>query len=106
MRDIRRDAQRRSFRQSASEHAMTDIHHTAIREARQFVATGDIPSRHKEVLLEVLTTALREAEARTGSMAMLRSGENWQQHEIETIAAQLQGQIAHNWQHADELAIR
>jgi len=86
---------------------MTDTDNKAIREALQFIAAGEIPAECKKVLMEVLSTALRDAEQTpTSVVAAFLSSERWEQHEIEAVAAQLEGKIACNWQHADELAMR
>lgn len=79
----------------------------AIREALHFVARGDIPSQHKDVLLEVLAQALRDAEALTDRADAARNERlQWESQEERAIETFLKGKTAISWQHADELLMR
>lgn len=67
-----------------------------------------MPSQHKDVLLEVLGQALRDAEASLTNRADAARNENrpWELQEEQVIEAFLKGKTAISWQHADELLMR
>jgi hypothetical protein len=75
-----------------------------MRAALQFVLSTEIPSEHKAVLIEVLTDAMRQHDARIVQRdAALDSVEPWQVAETAQVESFLRGKIARSWQHADEL---
>ena len=79
----------------------------AIREALHFVARGDMPSQYKDVLLEVLAQALRDAESLIDRQDAIRNETlQWEPQEEQAIEAFLKGKTAVSWQHADELLMR
>jgi hypothetical protein len=79
----------------------------ALRSALQFVASGDIPSHHKAVLIDAVTQVLRFQEsARTQSLASAPLGAAWQEQEVATLQSFLQGRVAKNWQQGDEFLTR
>ena len=86
---------------------MQDIHYSsvAIREALKFMDASDIPDKHKRVLAEVVAYVLRNSSASMHADAIRNDGGTWQQHEVQTVAAHLEGKVAVNWQHADELVM-
>jgi hypothetical protein len=77
----------------------------AIREALRFVEDSNIPDNHKRVLVGVVLHALRNVGAVAFNDTMHSESEPWQQHEVQTLAAHLEGKRAVNWQHADELVM-
>jgi hypothetical protein len=90
---------------SKPEH-MQDIHYSsvAIREAMKSVDASDISDGHKRLLIDIVTRVLQNSnEAKHGGV--VRNDMGWQQHEVQTVAAHLEGKVAVNWQHADELVM-
>jgi hypothetical protein len=86
---------------------MQDIHYSSvvIREALKFVDASDIPDKHKRVVAEVAAYVLQNSGANMYIDAVRNDDERWQQHEVQTVAAHLEGKVAVNWQHADELVM-
>lgn len=79
----------------------------ALRAALQFVMSGDIPSEHKVVLIDVLTQALRNEDAAAAHLkADAQPSAEWRPHETAQLRTALAGAVATSWQHADELAMR
>lgn len=76
-----------------------------IREALQYVASSDMPSQHKRLLMEVVVQALRDAEREDRPSAAPNEGAHWQPPEEVAVATHLQGKTAVSWQHADELVM-
>jgi hypothetical protein len=77
-----------------------------IREALQCIEGSNIPDEHKRVLVAVVSHTLQNAGAGAFPDARRGASDTWQQHEVQTLAAQLEGKVAANWQHADELVMR
>lgn len=84
---------------------MTDPRSSApLRAALQFVLASEMPSDHKAVLIDVLTEAMRQHDARiVQSDAALDSVEPWNVEETAQVESFLAGKVARSWQHADEL---
>lgn len=84
---------------------MRDIHSAgALQAALQFFMSSDIPSDHKAVVIELLTSALRDQDAqRIESVVAAHAGAAWQEDETSQMRTFLDGKIANSWQHADEL---
>ncbi len=78
---------------------------SAIREALPFIALSDIPAEHKSVVMEVIAQALKDAEESERSGLNRSKVGPWTAEELQAVAARLDGKIAANWQHADELVI-
>jgi hypothetical protein len=78
----------------------------AIRETLQFVVSSDITSKHKGVLVNALTDALRNAETVHRAEANRPPAAEWQTHEEQVMLEMLRGKTAKSWQHADELVMR
>jgi len=97
----------RQFTESRATIAMQDINYSAadIREALRYVDASDIPDRHKRVLLDVVAQALKNADSGVPIDSQRSVSGTWQQHEVQTVAAHLEGKVAVNWQHADELVM-
>jgi hypothetical protein len=85
---------------------MQEIHYSsaAIREAMKSLDASGIPDEHKRLLIEVVARVLRNSNAEAHG-GVERSDMSWQQHEVQTVAAHLEGKLAVNWQHADELVM-
>jgi gamma-glutamyl:cysteine ligase YbdK (ATP-grasp superfamily) len=78
-----------------------------IRETLQFLVSSDMPAKHKAVLLDLLTQALRvEEAAQTAARMAEPEAAPWHAHETKQLQSFLEGKVAKSWQHADELAIR
>lgn len=77
---------------------------TAMHAALRFVVVSDIPSEHKRVLIDVLTQALRAADASELRLKNAHAtSEPWQPEEIARLQSLLERRIARSWQHADEI---
>ncbi len=78
-----------------------------VREALQYVLSSEIPARHKAVLIQTLTQAMRDQEtAFLSQQAAEQVGPSWQADETHQLQSVLQGKVARSWQHADELLMR
>jgi hypothetical protein len=76
----------------------------AMHAALRFVVVSDIPSDHKRVLIDVLTQALREAEATEVRRRNAAEVEQpWQPGDVTHLEALLEHKVARSWQHADEI---
>jgi hypothetical protein len=84
---------------------MTQTHSAAsMRNALQFLLSSDIPSDHKAVLIEALTFAMRDHDARQLELTTaLDATGPWQPEETARLEAFLTGKVARSWQHADEI---
>jgi hypothetical protein len=84
---------------------MRDIHSTgSLQSALQFFMSSDIPSEHKAVVIELLTSALREQDVRrVEAVASAHESGAWQEDETLQMRTFLEGKTANSWQHADEL---
>ncbi len=75
--------------------------------ALRFVVVSDIPFDHKRVLIDVLTHALREADA---AEVRLKNADvapqPWQPEDVTRLESMLEGKVARGWQHADEILLR
>lgn len=87
---------------------MQDSHRLiALHAALRFLATCDIPSQHKSILIDVLMQRLRDdkaAELRQRQCAQMQGG--WREHEILQLQSFLHDRIARSWQHADECVMQ
>jgi hypothetical protein len=78
-----------------------------MRAALQYVATSDMPSEHKTVLLEALTHRMRErANEEERRRTAPTDSKGWQTHELEQLDRALNGRRAKGWQEADETLLR
>ncbi|HEY6644254.1 hypothetical protein [Povalibacter sp.] len=72
--------------------------------ALRFIVVSDVPSEHKRVLIDVLTRALREADA---AEVRLRNADQapqpWQPEDETRLESMLERKVARGWQHADEI---
>lgn len=86
---------------------MRDSHEKTnlLRETLQFVVGSDMPSQHKKVIIEALVQALRTVDETEQRPVAANDSEQWQPHESQLVGDFLQGKVAANWQHADELLI-
>ena len=85
-----------------------DAHSSAALEAAlQFMMSSDIPSNHKAVVIELLTSALRNHETQhIEAVASAHESVPWQEADSERLKALLAGKVANSWQHADELLMQ
>jgi len=74
---------------------------SAIRAAQKFVAGSDVPLPHRNVLLDIVALALKNAEE-----AERNDDTHWQPEDVQIVATELTGKTAVSWQNADELLIR
>lgn len=74
----------------------------ALRAALHYVVSTEIPSEHKSVLIEALTSALRAASERTTREAAEREHSDWSPEDLQNLRDRLQGKVAKSWQDADE----
>jgi hypothetical protein len=84
---------------------MRDIHSTlALRSALQYMMSSDMPSEHKAVIIDLLTSALRDQDTRRlEAKASAKVDGPWQEAETAALQSFLSGKTATSWQHADEL---
>lgn len=83
---------------------MNDMTPDALREALQFLIRSDMPADPKRMLIEVVMESLAVREAASvvrGATRQVRAP--WQQTDIDTATAYLQGKRAKSWQNADEV---
>ncbi len=74
----------------------------ALRAALQYVVSSEIPSEHKTVLIEALTSALRAESERTSQRAAEHARADWSPEEMQNLRNRLEGKVAKSWQDADE----
>jgi hypothetical protein len=75
--------------------------------ALRFVVVSDIPSDHKRVLIDVLTHALREADAAEVRLKNAdRVAPPWQPEDVTRLESMLERKVARSWQNADEILMR
>jgi hypothetical protein len=78
-----------------------------MRELLQYLLTSDTPAQHKRILIELVVQAMRDDEtAVRRDSSQQDTVADWQPHEAKAIELFLQGRIARNWQHADEILMR
>jgi len=78
-----------------------------MRDALHYLVTSDTPAHHKKILIELVVQAMRDDETAVRSHAESQEVDAaWQPHEATAIQLFLQGRIARNWQHADEILMR
>lgn len=88
---------------------MTETHEAlSLRETLQFVVASDIPAKHKRIIMEALTQALRiEGDAQLDRKALETNDcAEWQADELKAVIDYLQGKVARSWQNADEIVMR
>jgi hypothetical protein len=83
---------------------MRDAH--SLQTTLQYMMSSDIPSEHKMVVIELLTSALREQDAQRIEAASPQESGAWQEDETLKMQAFLSGKVASSWQHADELLMQ
>ncbi len=78
-----------------------------MRETLQFLIASDMAARHKGILLEALTQALRSKQAaQTRLSAVETAASAWEPEETSVVCDFLRDKAATSWQHADETVIR
>jgi hypothetical protein len=78
-----------------------------MRDALHYLVTSDTPPQHKRILIQLVVEAMRDDETAVRHSASAPEVDaNWQPHEAKAIELFLQGRIARNWQHADEILMR
>jgi hypothetical protein len=84
----------------------TQARSDALRAALHYLAASDTPAQHKKLLIEVVVQAMRADEAAARYAALQETDTEWQPHEAKAVEVFLQGRVARNWQHADEILMR
>lgn len=87
---------------------MRDIHSPgALQAALQFMMSSDVPSDHKAVIIDLLTSALRNRDTQHNeAVASARHSLAWEDADTQQIRASLTGKTANSWQQADELLMQ
>jgi hypothetical protein len=88
---------------------MHDIHSiAALTSALQFTKSSDMPSEHKAVLIDLLTTALRDRDMQDIQNAALAKSvvAPWRDTDTAALQTFLTGKVASSWQNADEFLVQ
>ena len=74
--------------------------------ALRFVVVSDIPFDHKRVLIDVLTHAVREADAAEVRLKNAdQTPQPWSPEDVTRLESLLERKVARSWQHADEIVM-
>jgi hypothetical protein len=86
---------------------MQDTHTPGTTRATlQYVLSSDMPTQYKNVLITLLTQALRDEDEEQRQRLNPKPESEWRADETQQLQAFLDGKLANSWQHADELLMR